>query len=829
MAQLQLQLGLLKLEEIRTALKTYFNEIRGIDYADGNNFSILLDGLSYLQEMMSYQLSQQASNNFLRTSTDRKTAVENAYKLGYVPHRKIPNKVKSSTNLSTQKIYFGQRTGLPFTVKSSDLTVAIQEETKSLFVPGTSLPNQSVTIPTKNISNSSIVVRLTAGKYPLYEQFDVFDQIPTKDSKIFFVSEVDGFTVITFGNDVIGRSPRKDETIEIQYGETFGVEGNGETKIEDLDGAVVDVVSTDEGRDSESMESIIVNGAKYHSSRGRLITKTDYTNFYKASPFSYESVDVSENSSGVNYYYAGNIYVSVVNSNLIVNKSNLVTELAKTSGFDSRKLLDWYNSGSISYVGNLSPDDSNSGITDDKKIIGTSSILSSPTFVFCDITPRIESNVSGYRYDIGNLLKIRNQLMSYSLESLRGFDVDFRTDYLSQSLFTNTAAKSATYDIDYSVIVDIDNLTDTFLINLPNDFVATNDDYYTLDNNFMGNYYEKTSQPLNRHVLYSELSPKTVSGFDFRRFLYNGAQVIDTRSFQNALVFNYDSALSVKFTNIQSFKVFNSGSSYVFRVNDSTGIVSVTTTTSNDPITRDIGTVVVDGTVPRFRLDSANTNWNDLINFSVIKTGKTSYRMEMKLEGNSVVGDSSGKQYMSIDSKVLMGRLFVDDSGKIDIAKSSMGNFTAKTDVANPKKLNFSLDDAGTIFSVTEFSGTYSLSLNGKFEVTGVNVPNIVNDELWISEAEVHGTTIGEFNRETETVEFDRILSGKNNPLFTSFIDLKVYLTGNSIMTNGTKYKIQLKPKYKIVDGNLIYQQDFNRKNGVYKLFNINTPTNMVR
>jgi hypothetical protein len=149
---LQLQLGLLKFEDVRAAIKTYYNDVRGIDYADGNNFSILVDALSYIQEMMSYQLSQEASNVMTRNAPDRKTAVENAYRNGYTPTRKIPNRfsLNGYTPTGSEQVVYGKRTGLPFTIAANSST-AQQEIAQTVYLPGTGLSNQRFVIGTKNI------------------------------------------------------------------------------------------------------------------------------------------------------------------------------------------------------------------------------------------------------------------------------------------------------------------------------------------------------------------------------------------------------------------------------------------------------------------------------------------------------------------------------------------------------------------------------------------------------------------------------------------------------------------------------------------------------
>lgn len=827
---MDLQLGLLKFEDVRAAIKNYFNEVRGIDYYDGNNFSIFVDALAYIQEMMAYQLSQQASNAMTRNAPDRKTAVENAYRLGYIPARKTPNRLLLGTGytpVGQDVLVYGSRTGLPFTIYGNT-SVAIQEEIKTVYVPGTGLSNQSFTIPTKHIGNGAITVSLTSGVDLEFTQFEIFDQIPTSTSKIFFVSEENEFTTITFGNGIIGYIPSQTDTIEIKYYETHGSEGNDELGLENID---AEIINTYAGRDLETRESIVVNAAKYHSSRGRLVTKNDYTNYYRTKA---AEVDVSENASGVNYYYAGNVYVSVVPTGVINGIEDLNDELSKTTGYDSKKLIDWRSGNCVAYIGELS----SASVIDDsdirnKRIIGTSAVVSSPTYLFCDISPTIESVISGYRYSLNDRLGIRNSAESFAQSSMFGFDVDFRNDYISKHLFSNYEnLKSIKYDNGYCVVFDLDNLTDSFSTILPDDFVATNDDYYLLDNNFLGNYYEKSSMPVERRVLYSRLEDRTIRGLTFERHLFNGGSEISADSYSDILIFDYDSTTTPTITNKQSFNVFSSTSVFALTI-DSTGNLLMTETSRGNvsaPVI--IGTVDFTGGHPNITLipygNGTDTNWNELLNYTVTKSSKTRYNLRFVMIGNTTTGTQVGKQYMTIQSQATLGSLFVDETGKLDLEKNNLGEFTIKNSDNNHLMFQFvSGAVTMTAFTIVNNSGVFSVeSVGEEFSSYITNTPIIVGSSVIISEKLVDGTWIGEFDRTTETVNYERILSGKNNTNIPGFIGLSDFLTDNAIVTNGVKYCLNIKPKYKIVNDKLIYKQDFDKKSGLYKIININTPEN---
>lgn len=834
---LQLQLGLLKFEDVRTAIKKYFEDVKGIQYYEGNNFSILVDALSYLQEMMAYQLSQQANNGYSRTCTDRRNAVENAYKLGYNPHRKIPNRITCNhsdplTPIApvTDTICYGQRTGLPYLIRA-DQNIAVQEETKKIYESGTGLANLKITLPTINISNTEVTV--TVDDVP-YTKYDIYDQIPDSESLIFFVSESEQefFTDITFGNGILGKIPAQDAVIEVTYYECFGSEANDEIGlINESTPAFFDsvtFVSANSGKEHEDLESIKVNASKYHSSRGRLITKNDYENYFKNQ---FDSVDVSENTNGINYYYAGNIYVSLVPSNNITGLASLNAELILTSGFTDLKLLNWEEGSEtpISYIGSLTTETpSDTSDLNTKKIIGTSIIYSSPSYIYCDITPKLETSISGYKFSSVDLKQYRNSLMSYCLSDLIGFDKDFRTDYLSKQLFEQTdLIKSAKYNIDYAMIYDSQNIYDTYAMNLPEDFLATNEDYYNLDNNFFGNFYSRSQQPLNRHVLYSICNniTDTVSGLTFQRYLYSGAvSLLNDAFYADALIFNINSNVV---ENKQSLPVFRDNTSYVLSI-DSNLYIQATTTIGGQTSTFQVGSLIyVDDSTYYVKFESGangnDINWNDYINYSITKQADDSFRVVVKMFGNTKIGDGSSKPSMTLSSLVKLGTIYTENN-RINFDETSLGNFEVTN--AGDSTLNFSISST-TKFQIVEINNVYSV-VSTMFDLTTVRVPVIVNDnELYIAEVGVDGTTIGEFDDQNSKILFYELLGSINNSEITTITKLSDFISTYDILTGGVKYSMSIKPKYKIDNGILYYKYDFDKKPGLYKFININTPRNI--
>jgi len=837
MADFQLQLGLLKFEDVRTAIKNYFRDVKDIEYYEGNNFSILIDALSYLQEMMAYQLSHQANNVYSRTSTDRKTAVENAYKLGYNPHRKIPNTITCSgfeTAPVTDVICYGQRSGLPYLIRSGSIT-ATQEETKKIYFTTSGLANQKITIPTINISNTELIVKVDD---VIYTKFDIYDQIPDSDSEIYFLNESESdefYTDITFGNGILGKIPEPEFGIEITYYETFGKDGNDEIGLDQEDPtyfAGITFVSSDCGKDHEDLDSIKINSSKYHSSRGRLVTKKDYENYFKNQA---DAVDVSENINGVNYYYAGNIYVSLVPSTIINDLANLQTELNKTSGYSDLKLLDWKDNGlSIANIGSLSSENINDDL-ENKKIIGTNIIYSSPSYIYCDVTPKAESNISGYKFSSVDLKQYRNSLMQHCLINLNRFESDFRIDYLSKQLFEQTdLIKSVKYDINYYMIFNNDNITDTYSMILPDNFVSTNEDYFNLDNNFLGNYYNRSNQPLNRHVLYSVLNNKTESqtNLTFTRYLYSGvSSVLNDNYYSDALIFDIKSG---EIENKQSIPVFSDSVSYIIKIESDLNIYATTTIGNNTSSSFKIGSLVrINDSSYYVVFDSftngLDTDWNDYFNYSITKLQDDNIRVVIKLYGNNVIGESSGKPSISISSKLQLGTIYTENN-RINIEKIDLGSLTVKN--LDNDTLLFQLANE-TKFKVTQSNGNYSIvttddngsPLNG---LTNVK-PSIINsNQLYISEKQIDNTTIGEYDSQNSKILFYPLLGSVNNSEINNIIDLNQYLvTDNNILTAGTKYRMSILPKYEIDTGVLKYKYDFNKKPGLYKFININTLRNV--
>ena len=858
MSDFKLQMGLLKFEDLREAIKKYFRELRGFDYSDANNFSIIVDTLAYLQENMAYQLSATANNLFLRSCNDRRLLVEIAYAIGYTPLRKTPNRINltnltsktySQLNSSNDFLSIGNKTNLQYRIKydmpaiggTSTTGYAIQEIPKTYNIMGTGLQNQKIQLPTMNISTSNIIISVGDN---VWEKYNLLESIPDYTSQIYYIQESkenEFYTEIEFGNGIIGSMPSSNDLISISYYETSGTVGNDEIKIDctGVTNSTTTYEQTYSGRDFEDSNSIKINAPKYFNSKQRLITKNDYENYL--GNISGGIVNVKDDNSALNSYTVGNINASIVPSigTLIANYNDLTEELIKpltsTTLYDY-KLLNWYNEIDFnkSYISTLTVSDTNTYTDlDTKKIVSTELNLSSCNYMYIDITPTVENKYKGLSLDSLHNKYYRNQLYKYLADNNQGFNSDFREDDITKYLLDlDSQIKSVDFLIDYAMIFNKNNILDSYTIELPTSFISSNDDYRIIDNTFLGYNYSLSNMPNNRKSIFSELNSKTytINGNNliFNRELYNS--VADTSLTKKQLAVEINSE---GFNFIKPAKI--NGRSIQFTYDNITGIVSGVSNSKSYPIGT-LSTITMNNYtyysfVPNNINDFAGIDltlnlldWLNIFTFDCTKESGTNQKLKFQLYVNSSISSTldSNLEYIKLDSYSELGSITYDiNTNKI---KSQIKLFNTKVETDGSITLKYSDYTCATIKYI-----------NGMFVVNNIDYSTIkVNDlpfikqlyikdnKVYATEFKIDSTILGYFYKQEARISLDNLIGKKNNIDISDVYSLENYITDNQLLLSGN-YKIELKPKFNIIDNMIIYTHDYNKKDGIYQLFNVNT------
>ena len=324
----------LDFNDLRTQIKDYLrsnSNFTDFDF-EGSNFSVLIDVLAYNSYITAYNTNMQANEAFLDSATLRENVVSHARNIGYVPRSKKASKAKISFSVNTQSnnsrtvtlkagpVALGavQDGNYIFSIPS-DVTVPVNNLKEAIFnnldiYEGSYLTkqytidysqsNQKFIIPNSNVDTSTIRVTTTNTKtgtevYSLYENIINVD----KTSKLFLIQEIeDEKYQILFGDNLIGKKPENGSVINISYIVTNGKSANGSANftfsgnIKDNNknnitsgiSLVTTLVSSENGDDIETIDSIKYLAPRVYASQYRAVTANDYRGLI---PYLYSNVD----------------------------------------------------------------------------------------------------------------------------------------------------------------------------------------------------------------------------------------------------------------------------------------------------------------------------------------------------------------------------------------------------------------------------------------------------------------------------------------------------------------------------------------------------------
>ena len=322
----------LDFNDLRAQIKDYLrsnSNFTDFDF-EGSNFSVLIDTLAYNSYITAYNTNMQANEAFLDSATLRENVVSHARNIGYVPRSKRASKAKINFSVNTQSyqsktvtlkagpVALGavQDGNYIFSIPS-EVTVSVNNLNEAIFnnldiYEGSYLTkqytidysqsNQKFIIPNSNVDTSTIRVTTTdttTEVYSLYENLINVD----KTSKLFLIQEIDDEKYqILFGDDLIGKKPKNGSVINISYIVTNGKSANGSANftfsgnIKDNNGnnitsgisLVTTLVSSENGDDIETIDSIKYLAPRVYASQYRAVTANDYKGLI---PFLYSNVD----------------------------------------------------------------------------------------------------------------------------------------------------------------------------------------------------------------------------------------------------------------------------------------------------------------------------------------------------------------------------------------------------------------------------------------------------------------------------------------------------------------------------------------------------------
>lgn len=303
----------------RESLKSYLKEqaaLKDYDF-DSSNMAVLLDLLSYNTYLNTFYLNMVASEMFLDSAQLRDSVISHAKELNYLP-RSFTSAV-ATIDLSIVsgdpfKRLLVVPKGTPFVSRVGEQTftfttaenIVISSANSTFATQGVNIYegiylNETYSVNYENdlrfkINNrqvdvSSISVTVIEDNGSVVKNYERASSLFNidQDSEVFFVQPAIGDTYeVLFGDGVVGRKPKNNSVIVIEYRSSKGELPNGArnfiagSRIDDESAITVTTVTPAGGGSvAETMDSIKYNAPRYFTTQERAVTAEDYENLLK--------------------------------------------------------------------------------------------------------------------------------------------------------------------------------------------------------------------------------------------------------------------------------------------------------------------------------------------------------------------------------------------------------------------------------------------------------------------------------------------------------------------------------------------------------------------
>jgi hypothetical protein len=311
----------LDFNEFKSSLKTYLtaqDEFKDYDF-DGSNLSVLLDVLAYNTYQNAFYLNMIGNEMFLDSARLRDSVVSHAKELNYLPRSFTSATAKvqlriTPTDSNKNSIVIPK--GTTFISRVDDFTytfstnenIVITNKVNGTFVSetitiyeGNYLSDTSVVnysnpliykISNRNVDISSISVTVLEDNGSTTLEYSRATSLFGHDenSKVFFLQPAVGDSYeVVFGDGVVGRKPKNNAIVIIEYRVSNGELPNGAFKFinagridNEANVAITTVSAAADGAVAEDLNSIKFNAPRAFTTQERAVTAEDYENLLKA-------------------------------------------------------------------------------------------------------------------------------------------------------------------------------------------------------------------------------------------------------------------------------------------------------------------------------------------------------------------------------------------------------------------------------------------------------------------------------------------------------------------------------------------------------------------
>lgn len=311
----------LDFNEYKTALKTYLteqDEFKDYDF-DGSNLSVLLDVLAYNTYQNAFYLNMIGNEMFLDSARLRDSVISHAKELNYLPRSftsaiaKIRLTVtptdanKNSIVIPKGTSFISRVDDFSYTFNTNENLVITNKVNGSFvsdtitiyegnYLSDTSVINYSnpliYKISNRNVDISSVSVTIIEDNGSVNLEYARATSMFGHDenSKVFFLqpSTGDSYEVV-FGDGVVGRKPKNNSIVIIEYRVSNGELPNGAFRFinasridNEANVAITTISAAADGAVAEDLNSIKFNAPRAFTTQERAVTAEDYQNLLKA-------------------------------------------------------------------------------------------------------------------------------------------------------------------------------------------------------------------------------------------------------------------------------------------------------------------------------------------------------------------------------------------------------------------------------------------------------------------------------------------------------------------------------------------------------------------
>lgn len=339
----------LDFDSIKTSLKTYLTEqeeFKDYDF-DGSNLSVLLDVLAYNTYQNAFYLNMVGNEMFLDSAKLRDSVISHAKELNYLPRSFTSAKADiqlSITPTDPNKNSIVIPKGTSFITRIDDYSfsfnttenIILSNKVNGAFVSDTitiyegnylsdtyaiNYSNPLIfKINNKNVDVSSLSVTVLEDNGSVNIEYSRATSLFGYDetSTVFFVQPgVGDLYEVVFGDGVIGRKPKNNAIVVIEYRISNGELPNGCFRFinagridNEADVVVTTISSAADGAVAEDLNSIKFNAPRAFTAQERAITADDYENLLKANYPEINTVTAYGGEDATPPQY-GRIFVSV--------------------------------------------------------------------------------------------------------------------------------------------------------------------------------------------------------------------------------------------------------------------------------------------------------------------------------------------------------------------------------------------------------------------------------------------------------------------------------------------------------------------------------------